>query len=71
MALIGITCRPCADNGETMWLLRAEETDVIALGMLALLRLPIDARTHALAAGLWRRFGGIGEPEARPEGEWR
>lgn len=69
--LIGFGRRCAADNAETQWLLRAEECDVIALGMLALLREPIDARTHALASGLWRRFEGGECPAVRPEGEWR
>ena len=68
---IGSARRPCADNAETLWLLTAEETDVIALAALHLLSRPIDAHTHALAAKLWRRFGGPGEVPARTEGEWR
>jgi hypothetical protein len=68
---IGIARRACADNAETYWLLTGDETDVIALAALRLLSQPIDAHTHALAAKLWRRFGGPGEVPARREGEWR
>jgi hypothetical protein len=64
--------RCAADNGSSSWVLTAEETDTIALGMLLLLGLPIEARVHALAAGLWRRFAGVEGTAVRPSPEeWR
>lgn len=60
------------DNAVTPHLLTGEQTDVIALGMLLLLSLPTEARIHALACQLWRRFGGVEDTDVRPcPTEWR